>query len=74
MKLITDVALSAESQPDPYILEAGGKFYIYATSGYGVAVYRSDNLFGGYEKLGETGHIEGRTAYWAPSSVATSAF
>ena len=69
MKLITDVALSAESQPDPYILEAGGKFYIYATSGYGVAVYRSDNLFGGYEKLGETGHIEGRTAYWAPSVI-----
>lgn len=29
MKLITDVKLVAESQPDPYILAANGKFYIY---------------------------------------------
>ena len=57
MKLITDVKLAAESQPDPYILAANGKFYIYATSGNGVALYRSDNLFGGYEKLGENRRI-----------------
>lgn len=69
MKLITDVKLAAESQPDPYILAANGKFYIYATSGNGVALYRSDNLFGGYEKLGEVGHIEGKKEYWAPSVI-----
>lgn len=69
MKLITDERLKNESQPDPYILEADGKFYIYATGGDGVAVYRSDNLFGGYEKIGVVGSIVNKKQYWAPSVI-----
>ena len=60
MKLITDAKLQNYSQPDPYILEANGKYYIYATGAEGVNVYRSDDLFGGYEYLGITGMVEGR--------------
>lgn len=69
MKLIQDIKLSAESQPDPYILEAEGRFYIYATGDRAVAVYRSDNLFGGYEKIGDTGAINGKKGFWAPSVI-----
>ena len=69
MKLIKDINLSAESQPDPYILEANGKFYIYATGFNGVSLYRSDNLFGGYEKVGEVASIKGKKDYWAPSVI-----
>lgn len=67
MKLILDKKLADYSQPDPYIFEAEGKFYIYATGGKGVNLYRSDNLFGGYEYLGLVGAVEGRKQYWAPS-------
>ncbi len=67
MKLILDKKLADYSQPDPYIFEAEGKFYIYATGGKGVNLYRSDNLFGGYEYLGFVGAVEGRKNYWAPS-------
>lgn len=69
MKLIKDITLSAESQPDPYILEANGKFYIYATGVTGVSLYRSDDLFGGYEKIGEVAAIKGKKSYWAPSVI-----
>lgn len=69
MKLITDAKLQNYSQPDPYILEANGKYYIYATGAEGVNVYRSDDLFGGYEYLGITGMVEGRKQYWAPSVI-----
>lgn len=31
MKLITAAKLQDYSQPDPYMIEANGKFYIYAT-------------------------------------------
>ena len=47
MKLITAAKLQDYSQPDPYMIEANGKFYIYATGDDGVNVYRSDDLFGG---------------------------
>lgn len=69
MKLITDAKLQNYSQPDPYIFEANGKYYIYATGGKGVNVYRSDNLFGGYEYVGEVGSLPGKKEYWAPSVI-----
>lgn len=69
MKLITAVKLQDYSQPDPYMIEANGKFYIYATGNNGVNVYRSDDLFGGYEYLGKTGAVEGKKEYWAPSVI-----
>ena len=69
MKLITAAKLQDYSQPDPYIIEANGKFYIYATGNDGVNVYRSDDLFGGYEYLGKTGAVEGKKEYWAPSVI-----
>ena len=69
MKLITAAKLQDYSQPDPYMIEANGKFYIYATGDDGVNVYRSDDLFGGYEYLGKTGAVEGKKEYWAPSVI-----
>lgn len=69
MKLITDKKLQNYSQPDPYIFEAEGKYYIYATGHMGVNVYRSDDLFGGYEYIGCVGGIEGKRQFWAPSVI-----
>ena len=69
MKLITNAKYSELSQPDPYILEANGKFYIYATGSDGVQVYRSDDLFGGYEYVGIACSVEGKKEYWAPSVI-----
>lgn len=37
MKLID---IPGESQADPYIIESGGKFYVYATGETGVVLYR----------------------------------
>ena len=51
MKLID---IKNESQADPFIFEANGKFYVYATGRKGVALYRADDLFG---KMGEFGNL-----------------
>lgn len=58
-----------EAHPDPYILEAEGKFYIYATGGDGVKVYKSDNLFEGWGKVGTVCSVPGYNRFWAPSII-----
>lgn len=65
MKIID---IEGKSQGDPYIIEADGKFYIYAT-GAGVDVYRADELFGDWEYLGVCAKVEGYGPYWAPSVI-----
>ena len=41
-----------QGQADPYILESGGRYYIYVTGHDGVYAYHSDNLFEGWEYHG----------------------
>ncbi len=40
-------------QADPYILESGGRYYIYTTGHDGVYAYESDNLLSGWKLYGK---------------------
>ena len=66
MKLID---IPGESQADPYIIESGGKFYVYATGETGVVLYRASDLFAAWEKVGVCASVPGRKSYWAPSVI-----
>ncbi len=52
-------------QPDPFIFEWDGKFYVYATGKDGVQLYKSEN-FTDWEYCGLCFSREGFTRYWAP--------
>ena len=41
------------TQPDPYIIKSGGKYYIYATGVDGVHGYTSDSLTGDWTYCGK---------------------
>ena len=69
MKLFKDPKLASDTQPDPYIIEANGKFYIYATGVEGVKAYKADTLFGDWEYIGVVAYVEGFKEYWAPSVI-----
>jgi GH43 family beta-xylosidase len=57
------------SQPDPFIFEDGGTFYIYATAEEGVIAYESKELLCEWNYKGVvTDFAEGRT-FWAPSVI-----
>ena len=56
-------------QADPYILKAGGRYYIYVTGHDGVYAYHSDNLFDGWEFFGKVMTVEGEKEFWAPSVI-----
>lgn len=66
MKIIDIKGLS---QPDPYIIQTNGKYYIYSTGVDGVHCYKSDNLLGGWEYVGVVFNQEGQKEYWAPSVI-----
>lgn len=59
--------VAPEGQADPYVIEANGKFYVYATHSQGVQLYRSDYIDKGWEYLGLCYKKEGEKEYWAPS-------
>ncbi len=69
MKLFDKKRFEGDSQPDPYIIKADGKFFIYATSVEGVKAYRSDSLFGEWEYIGIVAYVEGYKEFWAPSVI-----
>ncbi len=52
-------------QPDPFIFENEGTYYVYATHLHGVQVYRSRD-FKSWEFLGILFKREGFSHYWAP--------
>ena len=56
-------------QADPYILESGGRYYIYVTGHDGVYLYDSDNLFEGWKYCGMVMTLEGHDSFWAPSVI-----
>lgn len=57
------------TQPDPYVFEDGGRFYMYVTAYAGVEAYSADDLFGDWKFEGNVCSIEGRTDYWAPCII-----
>ncbi len=56
-------------QPDPYIIEHNGKFYIYTTGDDGIYGYSCDTLLGNWKFEGQIFTFEGRDHFWAPSVI-----
>ncbi|MBQ9428967.1 MAG: glycoside hydrolase family 43 protein [Clostridia bacterium] len=67
MKLNFDVA--GKGQPDPFIFEDNGKFYLYVTAPRGVEAYEADDVFGVWHFKGVVMQVEGWVQYWAPSVI-----
>ena len=65
MKIIYD----KQGQPDPYVIRANDKFYIYATGIAGVTCYRADRIDGEWENLGFVLETEGEKEFWAPCVI-----
>ncbi|MBR4896386.1 MAG: hypothetical protein IKZ41_08155, partial [Clostridia bacterium] len=57
---------SVRSQPDPFIFEDGGRFYLYVTAGDGVEAYSADSPTGLWTFHGIVARIDDGHAYWAP--------
>lgn len=56
-------------QADPFILESGGRYYIYTTGHDGIYAYQSDDLFSGWEFVGRVMSIPDHDSFWAPSVI-----
>ena len=56
-------------QADPFILKAGGRYYIYTTGEDGVYAYESDALFSGWRFAGRVFTVPGMRDFWAPSVI-----
>ena len=58
-------------QADPFILESGGRFYIYTTGKDGIYAYSSDELLSDWRFEGRVFHYDNPTVhdYWAPSVI-----
>lgn len=57
------------TQPDPFIFEDNGMFYIYVTAGAGVEVYQCETLTGEWQFCGIAASFDGGHNYWAPSVI-----
>lgn len=57
------------TQPDPYIIKSGGKYYIYATGVDGVHAYASDSLLGEWKYQGNIFSYKDYKEYWAPAVI-----
>ncbi len=59
-----------KNQPDPFIFEDNGKFYLYVSNcGTGVEAYSADDIFGEWRYEGIIATIDGGYDYWAPSVI-----
>ena len=67
MKL--NINTSNKTQPDPFIFEDNGKFYLYVTAMDGVEAYESDDLFGTWEYIGVVTAFKRGIDFWAPSVI-----
>lgn len=58
-------------QADPFILESGGRFYIYTTGRDGIYAYSSDELLSEWKFEGRVFHYDDPNVYdyWAPSVI-----
>lgn len=57
------------SQPDPFIFEDNGTFYLYVTAADGVEAYTADDPFGEWHFIGVVCTIGTHKSYWAPSVI-----
>ena len=57
------------SQPDPFIFEDDGKYYLYVTAGKGTEAYSTDDPFGEWTFEGVVCSIGTHHNYWAPSVI-----
>ncbi len=67
MKLKFDVC--GKNQPDPFIFEDGGKFYLYVTADDGVEAYSADDIFGVWHYEGIVTRFAEGKSFWAPSVI-----
>ena len=67
MKLKFDV--ENKKQPDPFIFENEGKFYIFATGYNGIEAYSADDLLGVWKYEGIVTDFEHGFDFWAPSVI-----
>lgn len=63
MKLKID---ETRSQPDPFIFEDEGKYYLYVTATEGVEAYSADDIFGEWKFERIVAKVDGADRYWAP--------
>lgn len=56
-------------QADPFILESGGRFYIYTTGDDGIYAYEADDLFGEWSFYGKVFTYPDVAEFWAPSVI-----
>ena len=56
-------------QADPFILESGGRYYIYTTGDDGIYAYSSDDLLTGWQFHGMVFTVPGENNFWAPSVI-----
>lgn len=69
MKLVNYREGMYPAQPDPYLISAEGRYYLYVTGTDGVHAYVSDSLAGEYEDIGVVFSLAGYKEYWAPSVI-----
>lgn len=67
MKMLFDV--NDRAQPDPFIFEDDGSFYLYVTANAGVEAYQSDDLFGTWNYRGVVTDFREADNFWAPSVI-----
>lgn len=58
-----------KNQPDPFIFEDKGNFYLYVTGVNGVEAYAGDDLFGLWEYKGIITDFKEGKEFWAPSVI-----
>ena len=59
-----------KNQPDPFIFEDNGKFYLYVTAKDGVEAYETNDIFGEWKFLGVvTEQKNDMKNFWAPSVI-----
>ncbi len=57
------------TQPDPFIFEDGGRFYLYITADPGVIAYESTSLLGEWTYRGVVTAFRDAHMFWAPSVI-----
>ena len=69
MHLLTIQEGCYPGQADPFILQSGGRYYIYVTGHDAIYAYESDRLFDGWSYYGPVMSVPGLSAFWAPSVI-----
>lgn len=70
MKLLFDQ--KHKTQPDPFIFEDNGMFYLYVTADLGVEAYESRELLGEWQYKGVVTDFKDGNIFWAPSVIKIS--